>query len=1144
MRVFRMLTVAAVSAATVLMPVSGPALAAPEKAPKAAPVQPGSPGSGSIALGPSKGTLAMVAGPVTVPKGTGAGTNATFTTFDLSDRVVLQVHAGSGNLLLRTTDLVLPGISTNVVLGAAFNSLLVGSEIETGAHGRGWRARTGPDTKLIKNDDNSVTYAAADGLVGTFTPTSGGYDTPKEFKGTLKQEGSGWKFTENSGGRDLYFTSSGQLDKVEDRNDNVIDYQYNSAGELTKVVTDRGATGARTAVVTYKNGRIQRLQQAVDASNSRQVIYSYNNAGNLTQIAPTSGRAVKFTYDSSQRIKKITTGFSSEPGTETRVEYDSLHRVAAVLRVLENESVDNPDGRLAITRWAYTSSTEVQVADPNTDITKRVSDVAHTTYTTDSDKRITKAVDPDGNERSRSYTPYHDVATSTDAMGQSVGNRYDANNGQSLTSTTTPTGSSSTAAYNNAATTSNPTAGYQPSSGGDAQKNQSSYTYNGAGNKMSAKNAEAAEAKVDYNSDGTVKTATDPANTGNPTNYAYNGDKQLITITPPTGNSLAKREFTYDAFGRVRTATDGGGRTTTNEYDTDDRLVRTSYSDSTESVEYEYDGSGNLIERTHGKGEKFVFDRLNRLIQRGPDYYLTQYTYDPAGNLTKLHGDYRGDTVYSYDKRNLLKKMEVDGATYTFEYDKEGRRTDTKLSVEDAGPTTTAHTKLTYDKSGRITRTTSKRWERVNNADQEFTTYDVSYCYSKRVGTAACDTTDTTQDTSLRQWQTEHHRGGVVQVYTYDKANRLTKATNLAPGSFDYTYDANGNRTTVKVNGTETQRLTFNSGNQITTSGYTYDGAGNQLTGSATRSAEYNAAGQTTGNKTSGNKEAYFHYLTGDQSELESVWVDEDENDQMYFAWGRGSQGGTALEDYQAVDGDTHFLERDGTGSLVGVRVHEKKTGKWVHYFPTLDGNGSVVGLTNQNGTYAGHWTYDPYGRTTNTTANQPVVNSFAIGYAGGLKHASTGLIKFGKRWYDPEIGRFTQQDNLNTIGDPTVGNRYAYAGADPINNTDPTGLVVASIGFEVCYVICAGLNYEIDDQGNQGVTGTIGVGAGGGFNSEIGGGTVEEGVNGYGQCSAGPFNANVEESAATGEDEYSASVSPGSTGAGCSLGISGTQKF
>jgi len=40
-----------------------------------------------------------------------------------------------------------------------------------------------------------------------------------------------------------------------------------------------------------------------------------------------------------------------------------------------------------------------------------------------------------------------------------------------------------------------------------------------------------------------------------------------------------------------------------------------------------------------------------------------------------------------------------------------------------------------------------------------------------------------------------------------------------------------------------------------------------------------------------------------------------------------------------------------------------------------------------------------------------------------------------GLRYYDPTLGRWTQQDDLNVIGDPANGNRYAYTGDDPINN-------------------------------------------------------------------------------------------------------------
>ncbi len=43
--------------------------------------------------------------------------------------------------------------------------------------------------------------------------------------------------------------------------------------------------------------------------------------------------------------------------------------------------------------------------------------------------------------------------------------------------------------------------------------------------------------------------------------------------------------------------------------------------------------------------------------------------------------------------------------------------------------------------------------------------------------------------------------------------------------------------------------------------------------------------------------------------------------------------------------------------------------------------------------------------------------------------------------WYDPTTGTWTQQDSLNAPLDPTNGNRYVYAGDDPVNQLDVAGL-------------------------------------------------------------------------------------------------------
>ena len=54
-------------------------------------------------------------------------------------------------------------------------------------------------------------------------------------------------------------------------------------------------------------------------------------------------------------------------------------------------------------------------------------------------------------------------------------------------------------------------------------------------------------------------------------------------------------------------------------------------------------------------------------------------------------------------------------------------------------------------------------------------------------------------------------------------------------------------------------------------------------------------------------------------------------------------------------------------------------------------------------------YTYDPYGATTETTSSGAVANPWR--YTGQYQDASTGLYKMGARYYQPELGRWTQPD-------------------------------------------------------------------------------------------------------------------------------------
>ncbi len=134
-------------------------------------------------------------------------------------------------------------------------------------------------------------------------------------------------------------------------------------------------------------------------------------------------------------------------------------------------------------------------------------------------------------------------------------------------------------------------------------------------------------------------------------------------------------------------------------------------------------------------------------------------------------------------------------------------------------------------------------------------------------------------------------------------------------------------------------------------------------------------------------------------------------------------------------------------------------------YYYLFDGLGSIVGLTDSNGTLVSTYQYDPYGNLTSSTGS--VANPWR--FAGGYFDSNTGLYKFGTRYYDSAIGRWSQQDPLRgQLKDPTSLNRYVYASDDPVNVTDPSGrnpipgdlllkcLVITGAGFGLALIIIA----------------------------------------------------------------------------------------
>jgi RHS repeat-associated protein len=119
------------------------------------------------------------------------------------------------------------------------------------------------------------------------------------------------------------------------------------------------------------------------------------------------------------------------------------------------------------------------------------------------------------------------------------------------------------------------------------------------------------------------------------------------------------------------------------------------------------------------------------------------------------------------------------------------------------------------------------------------------------------------------------------------------------------------------------------------------------------------------------------------------------------------------------------------------------------------DGLGSVRTLSNgADGSAYATYSYDAFGSPRTQEGPHTTFRLTGEQYdykareqAGDLGLGKNhGLYYLRARFYDPTIGRFLTPDPLRGFStDPQSLNRYAYAGNNPVNRVDPTGMLTES---------------------------------------------------------------------------------------------------
>jgi len=536
-----------------------------------------------------------------------------------------------------------------------------------------------------------------------------------------------------------------------------------------------------------------------------------------------------------------------------------------------------------------------------------------------------------------------------------------------------------------------------------------------------------------------------------PTNYNYDTLNNLLTVT----QGAQTRTFEYDALSRLKSATNPESGTITYAYDSNgnltsktdarsittsytydglNRVTRRDYSDSTPDVDYYYDNvtnaKGKLIKVSSSVSttEYTAFDILGRVTGHrqttGGTAYNTGYTYDLAGALVE-------ETYPS--GRKVKNTLDANGGLSLVETKPSGGAYQTRAS------------NFTYNAAGAVSSM------QLGNGNWESTQFNPRLQPTQ----IALGTTQNATDLLKLEYGygTTANNGNVLsqkitvpglahpfeQAYAYDSLNRIASATETYNSTQTWTqvygYDRYGNRNITS--GTGATSLTFGaSNNRITTSGYTYDSAGNTTADPTGRSFVYDAENKQTSVSNGGTLGTYFYDGDGKRVKKTSP------GDNTIFVY---DAAGRLVEEYLSSSPTTVQTAYVYAGS----RLLSTEDANGTNYL-TADYLGSPRINTDGSGNVVARHDYLPFGEEIDGTGGRTTALGYGTDsvrkqFTGYERDSETGLDYAEARMFGYTFGRFTSPDPIaGLIVNPQSHNKYAYAWNNPLILTDPTGLIVS----------------------------------------------------------------------------------------------------
>lgn len=270
----------------------------------------------------------------------------------------------------------------------------------------------------------------------------------------------------------------------------------------------------------------------------------------------------------------------------------------------------------------------------------------------------------------------------------------------------------------------------------------------------------------------------------------------------------------------------------------------------------------------------------------------------------------------------------------------------------------------------------------------------------------------------------------------------------------EYSYDRYGNRLNVNDLTGDHSLSISDTNNRITTTGVTYDLAGNVTTDTNGNIYTYDAENRMITAMTSQGMAKYFYDGSGKRIEKMAIDPSFDPMTPVITRYVYDGSGRLAAE-YQGnttpiINQPTKEYVYGAAGMQVVIEPNETDPDKQIQYL-TSDHLGSPRVITDAMGNVISRRDFFPFGEemlnnegARNNIFGFPALDNIKQHFATYERDIETGLDFAQARYFSSMQGRFLSPDPFDgsaKVESPQTWNRYAYVENNPINSNDPTGL-------------------------------------------------------------------------------------------------------